>query len=278
MEVNSIAEQLYFTTVRVDTVDVNGNAGSGTGFIFSHKYKGKEYPFIVTNKHVIKNAKTGGITFIKDDNGKPKLGDSFRIENENFENLWFGHQDENVDIAITPLVPIQNYIKSLGINIFFRNISFDLIPTENNLKELDALEDIVFIGYPNGIWDTKNFIPIMRKGTTATPLHIDFENEKKFLIDASVFGGSSGSPVFIYNTGTYANKGGGTVVGTRIYFVGVVAAVYHKNDLNEIISIPIPTATKPVAVGKEMIDLGIVFKANTVPEVIEQFIDINEGI
>lgn len=32
MEVTSLAENLYFTTVRIDTVDKDGVAGSGTGF------------------------------------------------------------------------------------------------------------------------------------------------------------------------------------------------------------------------------------------------------
>ena len=32
MEVTSLAENLYFTTVRIDTVDEDGIAGSGTGF------------------------------------------------------------------------------------------------------------------------------------------------------------------------------------------------------------------------------------------------------
>ncbi len=197
MDINSPAEQLFFTTVRIDTIDAAGNAGSGTGFIFAHKYKDNGYPFVVTNKHVVKGAKKGGITFIKKENDKPKLGDAFRIENDDFESLWYGHSEDDVDIAICPLVPIEQHIKSLGEEIFYRTISSDLIPSGDDIEKLDALEDVVFIGYPNGIWDSKNYIPVMRKGTTATPITVDFENQKKFLIDASVFGGSSGSPVFI---------------------------------------------------------------------------------
>jgi hypothetical protein len=275
MEIKSTAEQLYFTTVRIDTSDQDGNLGSGTGFLFQHTYKEKNYPFIVTNKHVVKNVKKGGFTFIVKDGEEPKLGDSFRLEIDDFDNLWFNHQNDKIDIAVTPLVSIEKYIKESGVDIFYRTIPFKLIPTEEALQGIDALEDIVFIGYPNGIWDSKNCTPIMRKGTTATPISIDFEGEKKFLIDASVFGGSSGSPVFIYNSGSYVTKGGRLKAGTRIHFVGVVASVYYRNELNEIITIPIPTENKPVVIGKEMIDLGIVFKANTVLEAIEQFVDLN---
>jgi len=273
MEVKSVAEKLFFTTVRIDTINVSGNKGSGTGFICEHRYKDKRYPFIITNKHVVKNAVKGGISFIKKDSDKPKLGDYFRIEIDDFQNQWFGHEDVNVDITIYPLLPIEKHINDLGIEIFYAVTETTLIPYDTKMDEIDAIEDIVFIGYPNGIWDSKNNTPIVRKGTTATPLNIDYEGQKKFLIDASVFGGSSGSPVFIYNSGVYATKNGPAIAGTKIYFIGVVASVYHKNEFNEIISIPIPTDNKPMAVGKQMIDLGVVFKSNTIIEAIEQFID-----
>lgn len=61
-------------------------------------------------------------------------------------------------------------------------------------------------------------------------------------------------------------------MGTKFFFVGVVAAVYFKTAANDIVSLPIPTRTKDVAIDKEMIDLGIVFKAETVIEAIETFI------
>jgi hypothetical protein len=35
MQVKTIAEQLFFTTVRIDTITVDGGHGSGTGFTSS---------------------------------------------------------------------------------------------------------------------------------------------------------------------------------------------------------------------------------------------------
>jgi len=276
MEVTSLAEKLLFVTVRIDTINSKGEKGSGTGFIFLHKYKGIEALSIVTNKHVVKDAVKGGITFIKKENGNPSLGNSFRLEfNNSFEKLWKGHIDDNIDITVTPLVPLLEQIKTKHkVDIYFSHISSENIPNQEQIKEIDAIEDVAFVGYPNGIWDSKNYTPIIRKGTTATPYTIDFENEKKFLIDASVFGGSSGSPLFLYNSGSYTTKQGGLIGGNRLYFLGVVTAVFYRNSVNEIVSIPIPTKTKNISVGQEMIDLGIVFKANTVVEVIERVVDL----
>jgi len=172
------------------------------------------------------------------------------------------------------LIPLLEQIKKRhNVDIYFNHISSENIPTESQIKEIDAIEDITFVGYPNGIWDRKNYTPILRRGTTATHYAIDFENEKKFLIDASVFGGSSGSPVFLYNSGSFSKKGGGLMAGSRLYLLGIVAAVFFRNSVNEIVSIPIPTSNKNVSVGQEMIDLGIVFKASTITETIEAEID-----
>lgn len=269
MEVTSLAENLFFTTVRINTVDKDGVAGSGTGFLFAYKHQDKEYPFIVTNRHVVADSAKGGITFIRGKENKPTLGDSFQIDFDNFESHWHGHPDAETDITVTPLVPLVEFMKTQGAEVFYRTIGTDHLPTAEQQKELDAIEEVVFVGYPNGIWDSKNFTPIIRKGTTATPIALDYEGKKKFLIDASVFGGSSGSPVFIYQSGAYATKNGPAKVGTKFFFVGVVAAVYFKTATNDIISLPIPTRTKDVAIDKEMIDLGIVFKAVTVVETIQ---------
>ena len=270
MDVKSLSEEMLFVTVRIDTTNTKGDAGSGTGFLFVHKFKGTEYLSIVTNKHVVEGAVKGGITFIKKEGENPKLGDSFRIDFDNFEKIWHGHPDKDTDITVTPLAPILDFMKNQHkVDVFFRTISSSNIPTEAQVKEIDALEEVVFVGYPNGIWDSKNFTPIIRKGSTATPYALDFEGAKKFIIDASVFGGSSGSPLFLYNSGSYTTKNGGTVVGSRFYFLGVVAAVFFKSSVNEVVSLPIPTNSKDVTIGQEMIDLGVVYKANTVVETIE---------
>ena len=273
MEVASVAEQLFFTTVRIDTVSKNGAAGSGTGFFFSHKVGEEVYPFVVSNKHVIFGMNEGRLSFLQRQQDQPILGRGHALNIANWEQAWFGHPDPNVDIAITPFAPLEAYIKQQNnVDLFYRFVASDMIPNPEQLSKLDAIESVTFIGYPNGIWDQQNLLPVVRRGSTASPIAIDFENSPKFIIDASVFGGSSGSPVFIYNQGMYSNKGGGTVIGSRLFFVGVIAAVFYRTQLNKIIAVPIPTQVQPMAEQNEMVDLGIVFKASTVVETVEAFL------
>ncbi len=149
----------------------------------------------------------------------------------------------------------------------------DLIPSDKLLgEEIDAVEDIVFVGYPSDIYDRRNLFPVVRRGITATPMSIDFEGKPAFLIDASIFPGSSGSPVFLCNIGNYSLKGKGLVVGSRVFFLGVVASVFIRKDLNTIEFIDIPTGKVPVVATTQMVDLGIVYKSIVIKELIEEFL------
>ena len=56
-------------------------------------------------------------------------------------------------------------------------------------------------------------------------------------------------------------------------FLGIVASVYFQQDYNEITFIPQPTLDVPVALSKQMIDLGVVYKSPTIIETIRVFLN-----
>lgn len=277
MQVKTIAEQLFFTTMRIDTVSNAGVHGSGTGFFFSYEVNGQSFPFVVTNKHVVNGMREGALSFLQRQAELPTLGNGFRLGIQDWAQAWFGHPSPDIDIAVCPFAPLEAHVKQQhNIDLFCRYVSSSMIPTADQIAALDAVESVTFVGYPNGVWDSKNMLPVVRRGTTASPIEVDFEGTPRFLIDASVFGGSSGSPVFILNQGTYTMKDGGIVMGSRFHFVGVVAAVFFRTQLNQIISVPIPTQVQPMARQQEMIDLGIVIKARAVVETIEAFLKVKD--
>ncbi len=271
MQVTTVAEQLLFTTVRIETATPDGS-GAGTAFIFGVQRAEKNFLFLVTNKHVINGASTGRFFFTLSDGEHPQIGQRFDIEIDQFEQQWFGHPNPDIDVAALPLGPLLNIIEKAGKKVFFKSISENLIPSAEQLDQLDAIEEVVFIGYPNGIYDSKNLMPVVRRGTTATHVQIDYEGKPLFLIDASVFPGSSGSPVLIANSGGYVTKGG-FVVGGRLLFLGIISSVAIREEHGQITFMTAPTAQIPIVKTQQMIDLGIVYKASTVLETVKPLVD-----
>ena len=229
MNLNDVSTQIIFTTVPIYVEKNDGSSCSGTGFIYQHKIDGnKSIPFIVTNKHIVENAKRGIVNFIKRQGILPKLTEKISVELPG--QILTQYVSNTDDIAVFLIGPIINELESKNIQIFFRSIEQSIIPNEEILNNLSAIEEITFIGYPSGIIDNKNNTPIVRKGITATPVWNDFNGENIFLIDAGVFPGSSGSPVFILNSGAYTTNQG-IVVGNRIYFLGIISATIQRQEI-----------------------------------------------
>lgn len=65
---------------------------------------------------------------------------------------------------------------------------------------LDALEEIVMIGCPSGIYDDVNNHAVMRKGVTASHPGFHYKGRKQFLVDCASHTGSSGSPIVRYGS------------------------------------------------------------------------------
>jgi hypothetical protein len=117
------------------------------------------------------------------------------------------------------------------------------------------------VGYPIGLWDEVNNLPLIRRGITASHPAIDFRGRSECVIDAACFPGSSGSPVLIVNEGMVVSKKGMNVGSSRVIFLGVL----HSGPILEAdgtISVQeIPTQNTLASSTKVMIHLGYVIKA-----------------
>jgi hypothetical protein len=273
MRVQTFPQQLLFSTVRIETIPAGGrDSGVGTSFVFGYSVPGKgDALFLVTNKHVVADAAEGRFFFTAEQEGGPAIGQRVDCALGDFATRWYGHEHPGIDVAVMPLVPVLGELERAGRKPFFRAIPTSLIPSTEATQGLDAREEVIFAGYPSGIYDTVNLTPVIRTGTTATPIELDYNGLPCFIIDASVFPGSSGSPVFIYNAGSYSTQGG-LAIGTRLLFVGIVARMFYRTDTGRIELTEIPTDTLVSLKTMQMIDLGLVYKARTVVETIESFL------
>lgn len=269
MDINSTTKKLLFNTVRVDTVLEDGSEGSGTAFVVSHAHPRGSHTFIVTNRHLVDGVRSGGLVFTQKRNGQPLLGQRFQLNIDDFPQAWFLHPDPAVDLAIIPMRPLEQAARDRGVELYYHVIDSRLVPDEAATRALDALEEVLFVGYPSGVWDQVNLMPILRRGTTATPMAVDFEGRAEFLIDAAVYPGSSGSPVFVYQPDTLRPT---QSAGKKFLFAGVVAAVFFRQEANHLVSVPVPANNHGMVMGSEMIDLGLVIKSQAVVDAINAYL------
>lgn len=272
----SITEQLQYSTVRIECEHSDGGISTGSGYFFrfkENKDNDEHIPVVITNKHVINGAVRGRLILTKmNESGEPLDTEHFKIDIEDFESYWKKHPDSDVDLCAMPIAPFLNAAESRGQRIFYISLDKSLIPSGTQLEELSALEDIVMVGYPNGIWDSTNNKPIFRKGVTATHPFFDYNGKKEFMIDAACFPGSSGSPVFLLNEGGYRDKKGNTYLGaTRIYILGTLYAGPQHTATGEVKIINIPTTQKPVAVSSIPNNLGLIIKSSRIKELEDLF-------
>lgn len=211
------SKDLFYNTLKIKT-----DMGSGTGFIFDFTTDGS-YPCLVTNKHVIyqKNEIDGSEKFAQEGylNFHLTDGKNYSVKISNFYHE-FKFNKQNIDLCFLPLNNSINFVNQQFVNVLqpqqslsFQTPSMHYPPLQPSVKvsynyinsshlvnfnTIEPIQEILMVGYPIGLSDEVNNLPILRKGITASHIGADFQGKNEFLIDAACFPGSSGSPVFIY--------------------------------------------------------------------------------
>lgn len=191
----SPSEQLTHTTTRIECDLFGGGLSTGTGFFFSFKIDNVTVPVIITNKHVIDNAESIKFVLNEADEKGIRLNKKHvngTIQKEYISKRVIRHPDEDIDLCVIVITGVLENIKKNGTQLYFKFLDSSLIPNNQQWDALTPIEEIIMIGYPNGIWDSVNNLPISRKGITATHSAVDYEGKTQFVIDASVYPGSSG--------------------------------------------------------------------------------------
>lgn len=257
-----ISELLTYSTIRIECTLAGGARSTGTGFFFAFaKTEATHKPAIVTNKHVVRGAEEALLLFHESNpDGSPHPSSSCRIKVEDFSRCWIDHPDPDVDLCILPCAHILRDMESSGRKPFHAPLEPVLIPSKAEIDDLTAVEEILMIGYPNGIWDSANNQPIVRRGITATHPAKDYEGRREFMIDAACFPGSSGSPVVLYNNGSYPVRGG-IAMGTRVKLLGILYAGPQHSARGDIVIETIPTVDRPVAISRIPNNLGLVIRS-----------------
>lgn len=261
LKVDTIGKQILFSTVRI-TAQMPSGQSTGTGFILNMDLPdGRHLPLLVTNKHVVVGATQISVHFIarKPGSDEPDFGVEADLVVYPDRTPFIDHPHPQMDLCALPILPLLGDDAS---KIFYRGIPSSMLPSEELASKLDAIEDLTFVGYPNGYFDTTHRTPIIRRGITASPLALDYGGNPVFLVDGSVFGGSSGSPVFILNEGSY-REGNALHVGSRIIFVGVLAATMVRHT-----ELPLAVSNAPHTKLAQELNLGVAFNWTAISDML----------
>lgn len=273
LKLTTTSEQLLLMTVRIEVIRASGEKGQGTGFFFAvPRGGGMLTPFVITNKHVVKDAQQGIFQVHEaETRGSSTLasGETTAVILDNFEGRWIQHPSPDVDLCAMPFAPIDADMQKEGKRPLVAYAEPQHVPSDEVLQELMAVEEVLMVGYPFGLWDSINNLPLVRRGITASHPAIDHRGRAEGVIDAACFPGSSGSPIFIHNQGSYAARDGALVVGHRLILLGALFAGPRVARDGRIEVREIPTVQTMVAVTDQMVHLGYYAKAREILTLVE---------
>ncbi len=259
----SLGRDLAYSTVRIECAGPRGT-NVGTGFGYVHRTETGVHRFLVTNRHVVDGVESGKFFFTRaagtDPAGGPRPGQRIDININAFRNGWVVHPDPAVDLAVFPFDQIHQQMVKDGNLAYFLPVTDAALLTTSEERVLNIVEEVIFVGYPTGLFDRQHLFPLFRHGITATPPALDYDGTRVVLIDASVHPGSSGSPVFLATAEDLARTSG------RIRLLGVVGSVFlHRGESRM-------DCVTPLAPGANLrdhvIDIGIVYKASLIGETV----------
>jgi hypothetical protein len=263
----SPTEQLLLSTFRLAMHSSDHEIGSGTGFLISMPVAENSHSlFLATNKHIAYECEALQVVFSAPlPNGLPdpsrKVPVTIRLSRP---DGVIGHPDPSVDLCLIPVGNVLAQFKAkIGWLPLFSWVNLDHIPTQEEWEDLHAIEEVIMIGAPNGIFDSHNNLPVARRGITATPPSLNFKGRNEFLVDMACFGGSSGSPVFICNTtGFSTRRGNMSLGGIRVRLLGILWGGPFYNAAGELVVSQIPTSTTVKPVTPMMLNLGYVIRSS----------------
>jgi S1-C subfamily serine protease len=179
---------------------VNEYIWIGTGFLIGTPNGKKNdmggdlyFPFLVTNKHVLKDQKEVFLRFNPQSNEDSKDYPLPLVDDKN-KILWTGHPSDDIDIAVIA-INFQLLQKDQMKCYFFE--SDKQVLTKKQMIESGIGEgDFIYVcGFPMNLVDKTRKYVIVRTGIIARIKNYLDGYSKDFLVDSFVFPGNSGGPV-----------------------------------------------------------------------------------
>ncbi len=218
-------EMALYSTVKLVS-ERNGASFRGTGFFMHFAVTGdKGVLSIVTNKHMVRvGDRVSVVLHVRKDGVYLPSGELLTSVIDITPDILFDHPDPEVDLCAVAIQRVINQARRDGKELFYRAYDLDWVPPERKWKLFDVIEDITMPGYPRGISDEVNNLPLVRRGITATSVYNDYNGKAEFMVDIACFPGSSGSPVILHNDGGMMRKTDDSPLESLVFLLGILYA------------------------------------------------------
>jgi len=273
-----IEHALVRSTVQI-RAGVRGAAptSTGTGFFYkvSHPTTNMAKLLIVTNKHVIKGADivhfvlSSAQSIATLDEQHQPIGRKDQSFSLTLAGNVYLHPDPEIDLCgIDVTIPVGQVLQ-VGSQIRCMFLDSSWLPQKADKATIRDIEQVLVVGYPRGLWDEHNNMPISRAGTTATHPLAHYQGKRNFLVDVAAFSGSSGSPVFSYEAPMFRQPNGSYTPGTKVHFIGIVWGVMESSTAGELQVKEIPSALTQIPVLSTSLNLAIALHSDAIRDLDE---------
>lgn len=252
-EYSHMSDHLFSVSIVKHKIKGITQEGAATGFFYEHNKK----LYFITNKHVVcdKKFKPDELVLMlhthKDNLGKTSKPYCVPLYIDGLP-AWFEHPDTSMDIDVVAL-PLELPPEYCVTPFNERDCILGNYPNSQAIY-VPIGEDLVIVGYPEGLYDSLHNMPIIRRGSFASVYPIYYTGKPQFLIDAILHNGTSGSPVLLKARKLIIKDSGGGRLHVnnedKRYLIGI-----HSGDYDE--------SNAPLS-------LHIVWYAELINEIIEQ--------
>jgi len=262
---NSVEYTIARSTVRLlSGADVSSLTSVGTGFYYQvrHAATNSAKVVIITNKHVVRGASVAQFVLSTapdlndlDEYGQPR----HRLDHTIYVPLGVNlveHPDPTVDLCAVDVTGFVDALVRSGQQLRCAILDSSWLVRREDRSLVQDIERVLVIGYPAGEWDSFNNMPITRQGLSATHPLARYQGGLNFLVDVAAFQGSSGSPVFMYETPFYRGTTG-LSAGTKVQLLGVVWGVLERTTDGTLRQVQVPAAVQIIPTMQTSMNLAI---------------------
>ena len=239
---------------------------TASGFLYGHRTNDVDENgsnlyavFLVTNRHVAEKSTDYLVRFNRFEGGDTE---TYRLAATGGDgsSMWTFHDDPLMDVAVTPIN--ASSLRNDGINFEVVNSDMHAFTKreaqDNGLSEGDG---IFALGFPLGqVGEERNYA-IVRQGIVARVRDWLNDQASTFLIDASIFPGNSGGPVFVKPEAVSIE---GTSANQRCGLVGMVSSYLPYRE----VAVSLQTGRERMAF-EENSGLGVVVPYDAIVETVK---------